>query len=319
MRRPVLFLLVPLALLATGCFKVNLDIEVEDDGSGRIEGEFAVNPDQYLEALGPLAEAFAEAGAEAGEELSRESLCASFLEDQDPLPPEVNAETFDEGGFCGQRFSAEFGPGDDVAATIGELFGDDGTDEDEIVLRKEGENWRFELPIDAEDLGTEGGDEFFPPEVLDELLGDSEFRVRVQLPGRPLEHNATSVDGNTFTWDLDITNPPQENLFAVTEPGSPGGGGSNAWLWVVLGLVAVAAVVGLVVFLRRRGPGGPTPSPAAAPGATAASPADTTPVPGTAPQPPQPRWDPERNAWVVEDPTRGLLIHDQESGEWRPA
>ena len=135
-------LLMALAVLATGCFRVDVRTEVNEDGSGTVETLSAIDADSVLELLAPFGEEFT-----GGEELTRESICEESLAETD-VPEGATVEPYDEDGFCGLRVTADFGPGEDPAATIGELFGDD-AGEGEFVLEREGDGWRFEATIEA--------------------------------------------------------------------------------------------------------------------------------------------------------------------------
>ena len=73
------------------------------------------------------------------------------------------------------------------------------------------------------------------------------------LPGSPVDHNADEVSGSTFTWDVDLLDPP-ETLYAETGPAE---GASAAGVVVIV--VAVLAVVGLLAVFAvtsRRGRSG---------------------------------------------------------------
>ncbi len=226
-----LVLVAVLAVLATGCFRIDMRVDVNDDGSGVVQVETAVQPDK-LEALGGLFGEFEDLGDEAAEPPTREELCADFLDDQE-LPPEADVETFDDGEFCGARYSQSF-----VPDTLGEALGADG----DFVLERDGDGWRFEAV-------TTDDQEANDPEFLalfESVLEDAEFVLRVRLPGRQVEHNADRIDPDgALVWDLDIFDPP-DRLFARTVPGEPitGSGEESS---STVGLIALAVFGGLVV------------------------------------------------------------------------
>jgi hypothetical protein len=220
-----------LAVLTTGCFRIDMRVDVNDDGSGVVQVETAVQPDK-LDAFGGLLGDFGDPGNEAAEAPSREELCADFLDDQD-IPPEADIETFDDGDFCGARYTQTF-----VPDTLGAALGADG----DFVLERDGDGWRFEAV-------TTDDQEANDPEFLalfESVLEDAEFVLRVRLPGRQVEHNADRIDPDgALVWDLDIFDPP-DRLFARTVPGEPitgSGEGSSS----TVGLVALGVVAGLVV------------------------------------------------------------------------
>jgi hypothetical protein len=299
--RPILVAAL-LALLATACIKVEYDITVEDDGSGTIEGILAVD----IEAVAGFAESFGETGQDS------DALCDEFRADTG-LPPNLTTEDYEEDGFCGVRFSGAWAATDDPAAELDELFGGGEDADGGAVLEQTADGgWRFEAPLDTEDLTADAGAGDLGGLGADQFFDDASFRVAITLPGRPVDgqNNATSVDANTFEWDIDLAAPP-DRLFAQTEPGSPGGGGDGFPWVVVIGLIAGAAIIAAVVLLVRRGaktmtdpmpPGGGAPPSAG--GAAAAA--------------PQPVWDAARNTWVVQDPVRGWMRHDPATGQWVP-
>lgn len=127
-------------------------------------------------------------------------------------------------GYTGCRISG--------TGSVSEFAGD-GTS-----LTLEDDIWTF-----AMEGGDAGGSEGLSANML------TDFRVSVTFPGEVLTHNGSStVDGRTVTW----TNPADlfgEGLHATA---SNTGGGSIPWLWIVLGIVALAAIGALVWFLTRR-------------------------------------------------------------------
>ena len=188
-------------------------------------------------------------------------------------------------------------------------------------------------------------------DLFDSLFDGASFTFVVDLPGRAIDgqNNATSVgaDGR-FEWDIDLLNPP-DRLFAQTEPGSGGGdgGGGGIGLILIIAAVVVLAAAAAWWFLTQRNKGsgpstpplgsaGSTPPPAAAPQQPATAPpavADQAvkpsnpqaratvamPAAGAAASSPEPVWDESLNAWVINDPVQGKLVHDAATNSWRPA
>jgi hypothetical protein len=233
------------ALVLTGCYRVNVSIEVDDDGSGELTMLMAVNPDAFEDVLGPMAEAFGETGEFSRDELcSPEALSESFGSPTD----DMTVEPYDEDGYCGEIRTVRFDSVDAVDSSMGTVS-DDGTF---AIMELESGGWRFDATdVSASPAEDEVAGEFVDPEMMGALLGQAEFEFAVTLPGRPVDHNATSVDGNTFTWDIDLADPVTE-LYAETEPGTAGGSSSSSsWIWIVLVLAAIAAAVGLAVVLMR--------------------------------------------------------------------
>ena len=285
MRTRLVILMAAMAIIASGCFKVDFTIDVNDDGSGTVEGIVAFNPD----ALGDLAEAF---GEDAGG-LGDDDLCAQ-LEDESGVDTDgfQDVRPYSEDGFCGTQFSGTFEPGEFETATAGL----DGSGE--AILRQEPDGgWYFESPFDAEDIGA--GD--LPP-GFDDIFDGAEYIFRVRLPGTQVEHNG-EIDPDGFViWDIDITNPP-DRLFLRTEPGqtltgnaSAGGDDGGSGLTVVLIVIAVLAALGLAAFFLMRNRSNDEDPPASGVAATipGAAPA-TPPVDPTAP-PTDAGWAPPTTA-----------------------
>ncbi len=234
-----MLLVTAAALLASGCFKVNMTVDVNEDGSGSVEGLTAFNFEAIEGLLGDMED------LGAGEDEICGDVEGQFGVNQQDVD---TFEAFNEDGFCGVRFSSTFAAGD-LNSALG------GIDSGDATLLREGDGWYFELPLDVEDLGA---DESIPG--IGNLLGDAEYLVRVRLPGRQVEHNG-EIDAEGFVvWDIDISNPP-ESIFLRTEPGetetgtaSFGGddGGGGSAVKVILIVVAVLAALGLVAWLLMR-------------------------------------------------------------------
>ncbi len=257
------------ALAAAGCVKVNLTIEVEEDGSGRLDGIVAINVETFESLAGEL-------GEDSG--VSRDEICNQFATDQEFDTSDFDqAQPYDKDGFCGVQFETAFGPGE-LDQTLS------GLDSGEATLRREGDGWLFELPFDESEFDTEDASAF---PGFENIFGDAEYIVRVKLPGRQVDHNGTIDEAGFVVWDIDLTQPP-DRLFLRTEPGDPftgsdGGGGTGAVLLIVL-LVLLTLGVGAYFLMRRRseaepdsGVAAPLPqqSPAAPPPSGATAPSDT--------------------------------------------
>lgn len=112
----------------------------------------------------------------------------------------------------------------------------------------------------APDDFTGGEMEGFDPGVIEDSISAN---VRITMPGKILEHNADSKDGNTLTWkvpilggDLDI----QATSDPTGTPDSSGGGGFPTWL---IAVIAVVVLAGGYYFMTQRNKGGSAPAAAA--------------------------------------------------------
>ena len=118
----------------------------------------------------------------------------------------------------------------------------------------EGDEFRFTADVSGVDdelsgaLGGSGGEDLLSGMDPSAIIGDLfEIRFNLTLPGSITEHNADSINGNTLTWNLDLTEP--EGSF---EAASTVGGSSNALLFGGIAIAAVAVVGAGVVASRRR-------------------------------------------------------------------
>lgn len=290
MRSRSLMLLLAVSLLATGCFRANTTIRVNDDGSGEIESLMALDIDAALE----LANAFS---TEDVPEMTAEEACADFEQSQD-VPEGAVVEPYREDGLCGMRYTLAFGPDEFEEAVL------DASSDGQFELRRDGEGWVFSADLSSDDVtGGEEGDDFLPTDIFD----DAEMTIGVLLPGRMVEHNATYVDTDgTAVWEIDLS-ASSTNMFARSEPGEPilgsgpgGDGGSSTVTVIVVLVVLAAAGLGVWWLMRRRregdrsggsslappgsGPGSPSgPAPGSplgpAPGSPAADPGSSLPPP----------------------------------------
>jgi hypothetical protein len=286
-----------LTLLATGCFRSDTRIRVDEDGSGEVEQVIALDIDAALDI----------GGAFAGDdvpELTRDDVCSDFESQQD-VPEGATVRPVEEDGFCGISYTLAFGPdefGDAMSqAAAGGQF----------ELRREGEGWYFETELTNEDLTGEdpsGGDELGAELVTETFFDDASMTVGVLLPGRLVDHNATYIDTDgTAVWEIDLA-AESTNMYARTEPGEtilgdgPGGsdGGSAVTIVIVLIVLALAAL-GVWWWIKRGRrddstgpgssldpPGAPHPvSPEAPPGPPPGSPSSPPPQ-GSPPLAPPP-------------------------------
>ena len=287
-RASSLFIVVVLALVLTSCYRSDLQIEVNDDGSGTYTQVIAINPEAFTEA----AEQFGGSGEDAGiPEDPCEEMQSSADTEAGELPSGVEIEPYRDGDFCGIKFTAEFADVDELEDLFGEISSETesqgfGTLES-FTIERDGDGWFFEATpaASSDSSGTDMG-------MFDDFLEGASNVVRVKLPGKQVEHNADRIDGDgTMIWNLDVLGDTR-TLTARTEPGDPitdevltdageevaadlgggGGGGSDdggsSTVWIILGLVVVAAAVVGFVLWKRKGGGSPTPAIAGMPGAS---------------------------------------------------
>ncbi len=271
-----------LALLLTGCLKLDMDLAIQTDDTVDGAVVFAVNKD-VLELTGG----------------SIEDLTGG----ETPFPSDVEGvttEEYDDGEFAGQRFSFDGVP-------IG-VFASNEDDPDALSITREGDTFEVSGVLDLSQgatgaTGLGGAEQFFE---------SAEIRIAMTFPGEVIESNG-AVDGNTVTWE-----PAFGERIEIQATGSAveGGSSSNTILWVVIGLAVVALaviVVAVVMMNRRKAPEAAVPEGAgmAAPmaeTAPAAPPAEVTPaVPPVSPTPepvaPAPPAPPEPATESTVEPT----------------
>lgn len=289
-----LLLFVVFAVALTGCFRSDLSIEVNDDGSGVYTQVVAINPKAFTE----IAEQFGGSEEDLGiPEDPCDEIVSSANEEQGELPDGATVEPYRDGDFCGATFTVEF---DDVNE-LQDIFGQISAETENqgfgtlssFTLERDGDGWFFEAaPASSADTGGPGADEMG---MFEDFMRGASNVVRLKLPGRQVDHNADRIDDDgTMIWNIDVLGDSR-TLTARTEPGDPitdetftdageqvageiGGGsgsgsdddGGSSVLWIVLGaVVVVAAIAGFVIWKRKSG-GSSTPAPAMA-GATGAA------------------------------------------------
>ena len=227
-------------LLVSGCIKVNLDINVNEDGSGTYGGEFAIS------------KVFAENFSEGDQSASCDEILDSNDNELGPLsdlPPDAEIEFFEDDSWCGYNFTASFL---DLGAVLEEDDGFPITEVEGIAT--------FRLP--ADDLfgdvtgeADQAGEDIDSAMLLKALgIPEPEFVISVTIAGEILEQNADQVRGSTLIWDFNILDPqPGFEPYAVvdTTVSSSGSSGTSGGL---IALIVIAALVSLTLLgvLQKR-------------------------------------------------------------------
>ena len=224
----------------SGCIKVNLDINVNEDGSGTYGGEFAIS------------KVFAENFSEGDQSASCDEILDSNDNELGPLsdlPPDAEIEFFEDDSWCGYNFTASFL---DLGAVLEEDDGFPITEVEGIAT--------FRLP--ADDLfgdvtgeADQAGEDIDSAMLLKALgIPEPEFVISVTIAGEILEQNADQVRGSTLIWDFNILDPqPGFEPYAVvdTTVSSSGSSGTSGGL---IALIVIAALVSLTLLgvLQKR-------------------------------------------------------------------
>ena len=227
-------------LLMSGCIKVNLYINVNEDGSGTYGGEFAIS------------KVFAENFSEGDQSASCDEILDSNDNELGPLsdlPPDAEIEFFEDDSWCGYNFTASFL---DLGAVLEEDDGFPITEVEGIAT--------FRLP--ADDLfgdvtgeADQAGEDIDSAMLLKALgIPEPEFVISVTIAGEILEQNADEVRGSTLIWNFNILDPqPGFEPYAVvdTNVSSSGSSGTSGGL---IALIVIAALVSLTLLgvLQKR-------------------------------------------------------------------
>jgi hypothetical protein len=271
-----------LALVLTGCIKLNMDLVIGSDDTVSGVVQFGVQK-ELLELTGQSVD--------------------ELLGDV-PLPsdaPGVTTEPFEDEEFAGQQFNFESVPiaqfnQSQVTGPTG-LTGVPATDT--LSITRQGDTFVVVGVLDMSGGGVTGATNPFGGTGA-ELLRSADIRIAITFPGDVIEANG-QVDGNTVTYrpqfgdrlEIDATGSAIDDGDAEAAAAGGDDGGSN--LLLILIIAAVVVVLAIVVFLvlrSRRGGGGGAGFGEAPPAAT---PETATPPPGAptdrpppAPAPPMP-------------------------------
>ncbi|HJR97410.1 MAG TPA: hypothetical protein VJ979_05840 [Actinomycetota bacterium] len=223
-------------LLLAGCLKLDMAITLSPDDT--VDGEivFAVNK-ELLELTGQNID--------------------DMLGDT-AVPDDVEGATtepYEDDRFVGSRVVFE-----DVALEDMQ----ENSAPDSLSIERVGDTYEVngEMDLGTEDAQLEGNP--FEAQIT-EAFDTAELRIAITFPGEVLETNGR-VDGTTVTWEpvfgeraeftavASASGEGSEGGEAGTEAAGSSGSssGGNALLYSVLGLVAVAVVVGVFLMMRRR-------------------------------------------------------------------
>lgn len=238
-------LLVLLCILTAGCrLELDVNVAVEEDGSGSVEVVVGVDPDG-IERI----------GGDLGAVLEVDDLTdAGWVVDGPDLEPD---------GYTRVRIRRPFADADEAAEIFADIAGDEGPFQDFAVRRDPSfarTEWGFSGRVDFSGGIEAFGDAGLAAELDGEPLGQSveeieaqlgeslsrliQVRVGVRLPGE-VTSNATTKAGNGAVWqvafgdgtvDLEATGEEQRTATLV----AVGVGAACAVLLLVHGLIRLA-------------------------------------------------------------------------------
>lgn len=229
-------------LLSSCTMRAVVGIDVNSDGSGVFDLTVALDEElrTVLEEDSPEPIDWTDPSSFEGTDSP-----ADFL---DELPEGATIEPYTEEDFEGFTVTAEFSSLEELE----QILADASTEDEEafplsIVSSPDGE--RFELTTHGDLFGdtqlAEEETEFIPDSMLADLF---DFQLEVQLPGEIVSTNADETTENgVMVWRLDMMSDDPVEPEAISEIGS-----SFPWLIVLLAVLALAAVVAGLVFMRNR-------------------------------------------------------------------
>jgi hypothetical protein len=214
--------LCALALLMTGCIKVDLNMELHGDNTVGGTMVFAVSRD--LLAL---------TGSSADDLLGQITASAG------PLPSGVR---FQESAYADDRFEGKTYTFQDVPI---DAFSQGTTAGETISIKRVGDTFQVNGEIDLTPTVTGP----LQPGAA-QLAKDMELRIAITFPGPVSQQSGGTITGNTVTWT-----PAFGEKTEIQATGSAiGSGGNGPTMWILLGLaiLLVVVVVALVLVRSRR-------------------------------------------------------------------
>lgn len=270
-----------LALVLTGCIKLNMDLVINSDDTVSGVVQFGVQK-ELLELTGQSAE--------------------DLLGDA-PLPsdaPGVTTEPFEDEEFAGQQFNFESVPiaqfnESQVTGATG-LTGVPATDT--LTITHQDDTFVVAGVLDLSGGDITGATNPFGGTGA-ELLESAEIRVSITFPGDVIEATGGQIEGNTVTYlprfgdrlEIDATGSAIDDGDAEAAAGGDDGGSNLLLILIIAAVVVVLAVVLFLILRNRRGGGstgfGELP-PATTPETATPPPGAPTDTPPPAPAPPMP-------------------------------
>ena len=212
--------LCALALLMTGCIKVDLNMELHGDNTVGGTMVFAVSRD--LLAL---------TGSSADDLLGQITASAG------PLPSGVR---FQESAYADDRFEGKTYTFQDVPI---DAFSQGTTAGETISIKRVGDAFQVNGEIDLTPAATRP----LQPGAA-QLAKDMELRIAITFPGPVSQQSGGTITGNTVTWT-----PAFGEKTEIQATGSAiGGGGDGPTMWILLGLAILLVVVVALVLVRSR-------------------------------------------------------------------
>ena len=215
--------MVAFALLLTGCFKVNMNVEVSPENT--VSGTAIIAVDESLLKL----------SGQSADQLFKDM-------DLSDLPAGATTERYQEDGFIGQQISFNDVPlpeftGNNTLSGTGTGSGD------QLNIVRQGDEFHVTGAFDM------SGPEFTGTDVPKQFLESFEFKISITFPGE-VKSATGAIDGRTVTWEPTFgENTPVEAVAsAIPSASSP--------LLMILLIAAGALILGAIAFMltHRKSP-----------------------------------------------------------------
>jgi hypothetical protein len=232
-----------LVLSMTGCLKLDMHLKLSPDDTASGTMTFALDKELVQLTGGSFDEL---TGGET------------------PLPSDVDVTSSDyqDDRFVGKTYTFHDVPIEKM---------NDSTDTDSLHIRRDGDTYVISGTLDLTSDALEGG---AGGQLGQSALQSAQVRIDITFPGA-VQSATGQIDGNSVTWTPKIGE--RTDLSAVGS--AIASGGVSTVLWIVIGLLLVAAIVAVALLRTRRNRRAPeVPIPGEPPAS----------VPGGVPSPPAP-------------------------------
>ncbi|MBA4603422.1 LppM family (lipo)protein [Thermoactinomyces mirandus] len=220
-RKLLLTLVLCIVFVLSGCMKADFNVKVNEDGSVDLNHVIAVQNEML-----------------------------SLMEGENPIQKQefetmgYKAEDYRENGYTGVRVSKHFKTADEMNAFLNKQKQQGETTFN--ITKEEGffkDKYVFKGNLDMTDMteGNAGEDEMGMQAFMSQL----DFKFNLTLPMKVTKHDASRVNGNTYTWELVAGQPNNMQLEAEKT------NIANIAL-VVGGAVIVLAGIGYLLIRRKK-------------------------------------------------------------------
>lgn len=213
-----------LLVITSGCMQESVGVQVHDDGSADVNVRVAIDYAKFSSMTNMFG---GTSGDSVPETTGAMDVCEQISADNESpsamtLPGGVTQTPFKDDKWCGVEINGTvtdvreinnvFGAVQQKTMSIGDSSDetdaatdatapDDSTLDDMQFEKLADGGWSFKMadPLDCASSDASVASDGFGA-AGESLLADFELKFAIQLPGSPGENNATSVDGNTFSW-----------------------------------------------------------------------------------------------------------------------